>query len=37
VQGYREKTGMLQPIHPRLFRQQMLTSLTTKGLSDLLG
>ena len=26
--------GMLQPIHPHLFRHQMLTYLTTKGLSD---
>ena len=34
VQGYREKTGMSQPIHPHLFRHQMLTYLTTKGLSD---
>jgi integrase/recombinase XerD len=34
VQGYREKAGMSQPIHPHLFRHQMLTYLTTKGLSD---
>ena len=25
---------MSQPIHPHLFRHQMLTYLTTKGLSD---
>ena len=29
-----EKAGMSQPIHPHLFRHQMLTYLTTKGLSD---
>jgi hypothetical protein len=34
VQGYREKAGMSQPIHPHLLRHQMLTYLTTKGLSD---
>jgi integrase/recombinase XerD len=34
VQGYREKAGMSQPNHPHLFRHQMLTYLTTKGLSD---
>jgi site-specific recombinase XerD len=34
VQGYREKAGMSQPIHPHLFRHQTLTYLTTKGLSD---
>jgi integrase/recombinase XerD len=34
VQGYRENAGMSQPIHPHLFRHQMLTYLTTKGLSD---
>jgi integrase/recombinase XerD len=34
VQGYREKAGMSQPIHPHLFRHQMLTYLTSKGLSD---
>ena len=34
VSGYREKAGMSQPIHPHLFRHQMLTYLTTKGLSD---
>jgi integrase/recombinase XerD len=34
VQGYREKAGISQPVHPHLFRHQMLTYLTTKGLSD---
>ena len=34
VQGYREKAGLSQPIHPHLFRHQMLTYLTSKGLSD---
>ena len=34
VQGYREKAGITQPLHPHLFRHQMLTYLTSKGLSD---
>jgi integrase/recombinase XerD len=34
IQGYREKAGMSQPIHPHLFRHQMLTYLTSKGHSD---
>ena len=34
VQGYREKAGMSQPIHPHLFRHQMLTYLTSKGLTN---
>jgi integrase/recombinase XerD len=34
VQCYREKAGITQPVHPHLFRHQMLTYLTTKGLSD---
>jgi integrase/recombinase XerD len=34
VQGYREKVGITQPVHPHLFRHQMLTYLTAKGLSD---
>ena len=34
VQGYREKAGLSQPIHPHLFRRQMLTYLTSQGLSD---
>ena len=34
MQEYREKAGLSQPIHPHLFRHQMLTYLTSKGLSD---
>jgi site-specific recombinase XerD len=34
VQHYREKAGISQPVHPHLFRHQMLTFLTSKGLSD---
>ncbi|MDQ2713245.1 MAG: site-specific integrase [Acidobacteriota bacterium] len=34
VQGYREKAGITQPVHPHLFRHQMITYLTAKGLSD---
>src|SRR5450755_3613916 len=34
VQGYREKAGLTQPVHPHLFRHQMLTYLTAKGLTD---
>src|SRR3982750_1578438 len=34
VQGYRDKAGLSQPIHPHLFRHQMLTYLTSKGLTD---
>jgi len=34
VQGYREMSGITQPLHPHLFRHQMLTYLTTKGLTD---
>jgi integrase/recombinase XerD len=34
VQGYRKKAGLTQPVHPHLFRHQMLTYLTAKGLSD---
>src|ERR1019366_2944123 len=34
VQGYREMAGITQPLHPHLFRHQMLTFLTSKGLSD---
>ncbi len=26
--------GITQPVHPHLFRHQMITYLTTKGLSD---
>jgi len=34
VQQYREMAGITQPLHPHLFRHQMLTYLTAKGLSD---
>ena len=34
VQGYREKAGITQPVHPHLFRHQMLTYLTSRGLTD---
>jgi len=34
VQNYREKVGLSQPIHPHLFRHQMLTHLTPKALTD---
>jgi integrase/recombinase XerD len=34
VQDYREMAGITQPLHPHLFRHQMLTFLTSKGLSD---
>jgi integrase/recombinase XerD len=34
VQGCREMAGITQPLHPHLFRHQMLTYLTSKGLSD---
>ena len=34
VQGYREKAGITQPLHPHLFRHQMLSYLTSKGLTD---
>jgi len=34
VQHYREKAGITQPVHPHLFRHQMLTFLTSRGLSD---
>jgi integrase/recombinase XerD len=34
VQKYRERAGITQPVHPHLFRHQMLTYLTAKGLSD---
>ena len=34
VQHYRETAGITQPVHPHLFRHQMLTFLTSKGLSD---
>jgi integrase/recombinase XerD len=34
VQRYRQRAGITQPVHPHLFRHQMLTYLTSKGLSD---
>jgi site-specific recombinase XerD len=34
VQGYRAMAGITQPLHPHLFRHQMLTYLTSKGLTD---
>ena len=34
VQAYREQAGITQRVHPHLFRHQMLTFLTSQGLSD---
>jgi site-specific recombinase XerD len=34
VQFYRIRAGLTQPVHPHLFRHQMLTYLTAQGLSD---
>jgi site-specific recombinase XerD len=34
VQGYRDRAGIAQHVHPHLFRHQMLTYLTRHGLSD---
>jgi integrase/recombinase XerD len=34
VKHYREEAGITQPVHPHLFRHQMLTYLTARGLSD---
>lgn len=34
VKHYREEAGIMQPVHPHLFRHQMITYLTAKGLSD---
>jgi site-specific recombinase XerD len=34
VQQCREMAGITQPLHPHRFRHQMLTYLTSKGLSD---
>lgn len=34
VKQYREEAGITQPVHPHLFRHQMITFLTTTGLSD---
>jgi site-specific recombinase XerD len=34
VQGYRRRAGITQAVHPHLFRHQMITWLTSQGLSD---
>jgi integrase/recombinase XerD len=34
VQSYRESAGIAGKIHPHLFRHQMLTFLTSRGLTD---
>lgn len=34
VQDYRDRAGIIRPVHPHLFRHQMLTYLTAQGLSD---
>jgi integrase/recombinase XerD len=34
VHQYGQVAGIAQPVHPHLFRHQMLTYLTSKGLSD---
>jgi len=34
VQKYPHRAGITQPVHPHLFRHQMLTFLTSRGLSD---
>jgi integrase/recombinase XerD len=34
VQEYRRRAGIDQQIHPHLFRHQMITYLTSRGLSD---
>jgi integrase/recombinase XerD len=34
VEGYQEKAGIRQNVHPHAFRHQMLTWLTKSGLSD---
>jgi integrase/recombinase XerD len=34
VQDYRDRAGIAQHVHPHLFRHQMLTFLTSQGLSD---
>src|ERR1700736_1698808 len=34
VYQYRQRAGIAQPVHPHLFRHQMLTYLTSQGLSD---
>lgn len=34
VKQYREEAEITQPVHPHLFRHQMITYLTARGLSD---
>lgn len=34
VKQYRDQAGITLPVHPHLFRHQMITYLTTRGLSD---
>ncbi len=34
VQHYREKARITDHVHPHIFRHQMLTYLTSRGLSD---
>jgi site-specific recombinase XerD len=34
VKQYREEAGIRQPVHPHLFRHQMIIYLTSRGLSD---
>jgi integrase/recombinase XerD len=34
VQHYRAQAGLAEKVHPHLFRHQMLTFLTSRGLSD---
>lgn len=34
VQMYRQRAGIAQHVHPHLFRHQMITYLTSRGLSD---
>jgi site-specific recombinase XerD len=34
VQGYRDRAGIAQPVHPHLFRHQVLTFLAAQGPSD---
>lgn len=34
VKYYADKAGIVEPVHPHLFRHQMLTWLTAKGLPD---
>ena len=34
VKQYRDEAGIAQHVHPRLFRHQVITYLTARGLSD---